>query len=95
MQRRLANIQMDEEHSRAICAEIGDRLRIALGAPPPIPPHLARLIARLDELDHHDSPSIVPSVENVSPTLHSPLASKRFGATRRMKTSNQDYLEER
>ena len=75
MQRRLANIQMDEEHSRAICAEIGDRLRIALGASPPIPPHLARLIARLDELDHHDSPSIVPSVENVSPTLHSPLAS--------------------
>jgi hypothetical protein len=63
MQRRLANIQMDEEHSRAICAEIGDRLRIALGAPGPIPPHLARLIAKLDELDEHDSPSIVPSIE--------------------------------
>jgi hypothetical protein len=71
----LANIQMDEEHSRAICAEIGDRLRIALGAPAPIPPHLARLIARLDELDEHDSPSIVPSIEGVSPTLHPPLAS--------------------
>jgi hypothetical protein len=27
----LARIQIDEEHSRAICAEIGDRLRIALG----------------------------------------------------------------
>ena len=72
---RLAPIQMDEEHSRAICAEIGDRLRIALGEPAPIPPNLARLIARLDELDHHDLPSIVPSVENISPTLHPPLAS--------------------
>ena len=61
----LANIQMDEEHSRAICAEIGDRLRIALGAPAPIPPNLARLIARLDELDEHDSSSIVPSFESV------------------------------
>jgi hypothetical protein len=75
MPTRHANIQMDEEHSLAICAEIGDRLRIALGDPSPIPPNLARLIARLDELDHHDSPSIIPSVENASPTLHSPLAS--------------------
>ena len=71
MPRRLANIQMDEEHSRAICAEIGDRLRIALGAPLPIPPNLARLIDRLSELDNHDSPSIVPSIENASPVLGS------------------------
>lgn len=75
MPRRLANIQIDEEHARAICAEIGDRLRIALGAPTPIPPHLARLITKLDELDEHDSPSIVPSIEGVSPTLHPLLTS--------------------
>ena len=75
MSTRLASIQIDEEHSRAICAEIGDRLRIALGAAPPMPPDLARLVARLDELEHHDSPSIVPSVENISLTLRSPLAS--------------------
>ena len=75
MSTRLASIQIDEEHSLAICAEIGDRLRIALGASPPMPPDLARLIARLDELEHHDSPSIVPSAENISLTLHSPLAS--------------------
>jgi len=75
MSTRLASIQIDEEHSRAICAEIGDRLRIALGASPPTPPDLARLVARLDELEHHDSPSIVPSVENISLTLRSPLAS--------------------
>ena len=75
MSTRLASIQIDEVHSRAICAEIGDRLRIALGASPPIPPDLARLVARLDELEHHDSPSIVPLVEEISPTMHSPIAS--------------------
>lgn len=71
MSTRIATIQIDEEHSRAICAEIGDRLRIALGEPLPIPPNLARLIERLSELDHHDSPSLVPSIESVSPPLGS------------------------
>lgn len=71
MSTRIASIQIDEEHSRAICAEIGDRLRIALGEPLPIPPNLARLTERLSELDHHDSPSLVPSIESVSPPLGS------------------------
>ena len=62
----LANIQMDEEHVRTICAEIGDRLRIAPGEPLPTPPNLARLINRLSELDDHGSPSIVPSMELVA-----------------------------
>jgi hypothetical protein len=68
-------IQIDEEHCRAICAEIGDRLRIALGRSLPIPPNLARLIARLGELDEHDSPSIVPSMEGASPSLGSQATS--------------------
>jgi hypothetical protein len=72
---RPAKIQIDEEHCRAICDEIGDRLRIALGPPLPIPPDLARLIARLGELDEHDSPSIVPSIEGASPGLGSQAAS--------------------
>lgn len=68
---RIANIRMDEEHSRAICMEIGERLRFALGDNPPIPQSLSRLIDRLAELDHHDSPSIVPSIESASPVLTS------------------------
>ena len=64
MSTALANIQIDEEHSRAICEEIGDRLRIALGGPPPASPVLDRLVARLIELDEHDSPSIVPAIDN-------------------------------
>jgi hypothetical protein len=58
------NIRMDELHSRAICDEIGDRLRQIL--PPeagPLPPRLQYLLDRLadDEL----SPSIVPSLEDM------------------------------
>ena len=65
------NIGMDQLHSRAICDEIGDRLRQIL--PPvagPLPPRLQYLLDRLadDEL----SPSIIPSLEdmgNESPPL--------------------------
>jgi hypothetical protein len=67
----LANITIDEEHSRAICEEIGDRLRVALDGPLPASPILDRLIARLIELDDHDSPSIVPAIDSASPGLKS------------------------
>ena len=69
MSRDLANIQIDDEHTRAICAEIGDRLSIALGSPHPIPPNLARLMAKFRELEEHDSPSIVPAIETVRESL--------------------------
>jgi hypothetical protein len=59
-------IRISEEHSSAICAEVGDRLRIALSKLPPVSPELARLMARLSELDEHDSPSIVPSIDEAS-----------------------------
>ena len=62
MPTHLATIRMDEEHSRAIIAEIGDRLRIALGNSAPMPPYLAKLVGRLRELDDYESPSIVPSI---------------------------------
>jgi hypothetical protein len=66
MPTHLAKIRMDEEHSRAICAEIGDRLRTALRNSTPMPPHLANLVVRLSELDGYDSPSIVPSLEDAA-----------------------------
>jgi hypothetical protein len=72
MPTHLAKIRMDEEHSRAICAEIGDRLRIALGNSAPMPPYLAKLVVRLSELDDYESPSIVPSMEDALPTLALP-----------------------
>ena len=65
----IAKIWITEEHSHAICAEIGDRLRIALNWLPPASPRLADVMARLGELDENDSPSIVPSIEELSSTL--------------------------
>ena len=59
-------LQIDSGHCRAICDEIGDRLRIALdreaGA---IPPRLQMLIDRLAELDHEQAPSIVPAMDDM------------------------------
>jgi len=59
-------LQLDSGHCRAICDEIGDRLRIALdrdaGA---IPPRLQMLIDRLAELDRAEAPSIVPAMDDL------------------------------
>jgi hypothetical protein len=64
MSNMTADIQIDEMHCEAIRQEIGERLRIELRGNAPMPLSLVRLIARLPELDHHDSPSIVPSLDD-------------------------------
>ena len=58
------NLRLDHTHCRAICDEIGERLREALGRETKIPPHLRRLIDRLGELDDVWSPGIVPLIED-------------------------------
>lgn len=63
MSRHVANVSIDEAHSIAICTEIGERLRSVLVVSAPMPPKLAMLLARLDELDFQESPSIVPAME--------------------------------
>jgi hypothetical protein len=58
-------VHLDSEHCRAICDEIGDRLRDALKVKAPeLPSKLRRLLARLEELDQQ-APSIVPSLEDM------------------------------
>ena len=64
MSNMIADIQIDEMHCEAIREEIGERLRIELKGNAPMPLSLLRLIARLPELDHHASPSIVPSLDD-------------------------------
>jgi len=57
--------ELDSEHCRAICEEMGARLRHAL--PPTtsdLPVRIAELLARLVEQDH-GAPPIVPSLEEV------------------------------
>jgi hypothetical protein len=56
------NIDLDHVHCRAICDEIGDRLReILRRSASELPPRLNDLMARLAEADREPSPSIVPS----------------------------------
>jgi hypothetical protein len=69
-----ADIRIDPIHSRAICDEIGERLRQVLKREPVgLPPRLQLLVDRLAELDGAAAPSIVPSFEDMLPRreLHS------------------------
>jgi len=61
-----ANLRIDQLHSRAICDEIGDRLRQILPLEvSPLPPRLRYLLDRLADSDGELSPSIVPSLEDM------------------------------
>jgi hypothetical protein len=55
--------RIDRIHSRAICAEIAERLRISMSKnQSTMPTGLSRQLDQLRELDER-SPSIVPSME--------------------------------
>jgi hypothetical protein len=59
-------LRIDSGHCRAICDEIGDRLRILLDREASeIPQRLQLLIDRLAELDGGKTPSIVPAMEDL------------------------------
>jgi hypothetical protein len=59
-------IQIDSEHCRAICDEIGERLRLMLGREmPELPLRLQLLLNQLAEHDHETSPSIAPSIDDM------------------------------
>ena len=59
-------LQLDSLHCRAICEEIGDRLRLILARESPaMPRHLQLLMDRLAELDRESSPSIAPSMDDM------------------------------
>ena len=63
--RNAAELMIDSTHCRAICDEIGDRLRdILKREASEVPPRLIELINKLAELER--APSIVPSVEEMT-----------------------------
>jgi hypothetical protein len=63
--RTAAISQLDHTHCRAICDEIGERLREILGRETTeIPPRLLTLIDRLAQLD--DAPSIMSSIKEAT-----------------------------
>jgi len=56
--------RIDQIHSRAICAEIAERLRISLSKDQsPLPTLLRQRLDQLREMEEQ-SPSIVPSMRN-------------------------------
>jgi hypothetical protein len=67
VRRDAACLAIDSTHSRAICDEIGERLRDALGREvSDIPSYLCQLVDRLAELERVPAPSIVPSIDDAS-----------------------------
>jgi hypothetical protein len=59
-------MMLDHNHCRAICDEIGERLREVLRREASeMPPRLLMLMDELAQLDDH-GPSIVPSIDEMS-----------------------------
>jgi hypothetical protein len=59
------NIRIDSAHCRAICEEVGYRLRQMLkNSPLEYPPHL-NLLARLGRRDSDYAPPLVPSFNDI------------------------------
>jgi hypothetical protein len=64
--REALQLHLDSGHCRAICDEIGDRLRIVLNREASaLPQRLQMLVDRLAELDREQAPSIVPAMDDM------------------------------
>jgi hypothetical protein len=72
-------MMLDHIHCRAICDEIGERLREVLRREASeMPPRLLMLVDELAQLDDH-GPSIAPSIDEMS----FPLCPKFFDSAKR------------
>ena len=61
-----SKIEIDSSHCRAICDEIGERLRRILDREATaLPPRLQLLLERLAEQDLVEAPSIAPSIDGM------------------------------
>ena len=69
-------LQIDSSHCRAICDEIGERLRAILAPETPeMPAQLQLLLDRLAEQDRELAPSIAPSMDDMvwQPLVPAPI----------------------
>lgn len=71
-------VLINSEHCRAICEEIGDRLRCSLAAKPlELPLHLSSLLDKLFEQEYACAPSIAPTISEMTKvSLHVPEEKK-------------------
>jgi len=78
-----ASLQIDAVHARAICDEIGDRLRdvVRCQVSHELPPRLQDLMEQLAKADEAVSPSIAPSLDEMisqgPPTPHARRSQRR------------------
>jgi hypothetical protein len=83
-----AHLAIDPVHCRAICDEIGERLRYLLKREiSGIPPHLLILLDKLADLEF--APSIVPSMDEMSPVKAEDRAYKAKRSIRSLATAEQ------
>ena len=62
----ISELPLDGVHCRAICEEVGERLRAVLDRDAgELPPRLQALMDRLVALDCQQAPSIVPTMEDI------------------------------
>ena len=63
----VSETKLDSLHCRAICEEIGERLRVMLDRETTaLPPHLQVLMLRLAAQELAESPSIIPSIADMA-----------------------------
>lgn len=70
-------MQLASSHCRAICDEIGERLRTMLDREAaPLPPRLQMLMQRLAAEDLVEAPSLAPAIDDMvwEPVEHEPGA---------------------
>jgi hypothetical protein len=79
------NMQIDADHSRAICLEIGERLGELMrrDAACELPARLRDLMERLAEADRETSPSLVPCLEDM--TQQAPIDPRQEGSARELR----------
>jgi hypothetical protein len=83
-----AHLAIDPVHCRAICDEIGERLRYLLKREiSDIPPHLLILLNKLADLEL--APSMVPSMDEMSPVRTEDRTYKVKRPVRRLATAEQ------
>jgi hypothetical protein len=68
---------LEPKHCRAICQEIGDRLRKDLTGASPLPTRLRKLVDQIAELEGN-SPPIMPDCEDESSPRERPKHGLRF-----------------
>ena len=68
----MGTVRIGSKHCRAICDEIGERLRQHIDSTTTSPPHRILELLREFEMQELQTPSIVPSLEDMEALVSNP-----------------------